>query len=193
MELASYVDSLWIVVAGILVMFMQPGFMLVETGFTRSKNSVNIVMKNFMDFSVGAVSYWAFGFALAYGGTTLGGFLAYGNFFLEGDAITYFFQVVFAATAATIVSGAVAAPGGKDGKGGKPKAAGPAAVVQGAKDGKGVKAKQNVQQAKASQPKAEGPLGGPPQPPPTQYEAMLRSQTIERGTQDMDIDNGNGV
>ena len=108
MEIASYVDSLWIVVAGILVMFMQPGFMLVETGFTRSKNSVNIVMKNFMDFSVGAVSYCAFGFALAYGGTTLGGFLAYGNFFLEGDAITYFFQVVFAATAATIVSGAVA-------------------------------------------------------------------------------------
>ena len=108
MEIASYVDSLWIVVAGILVMFMQTGFMLVETGFTRSKNSVNIVMKNFMDFSVGAVSYWAFGFALAYGGTTLGGFLAYGNFFLEGDAITYFFQVVFAATAATIVSGAVA-------------------------------------------------------------------------------------
>ena len=108
MELASYVDSLWIVVAGILVMFMQPGFMLVETGFTRSKNSVNIVMKNFMDFSVGAITYWAFGFALAYGGTTLGGFLAYGSFFLEGDSITYFFQVVFAATAATIVSGAVA-------------------------------------------------------------------------------------
>ena len=89
-------------------MFMQPGFMLVETGFTRSKNSVNIVMKNFMDFSVGAITYWAFGFALAYGGTTIGGFLAYGNFFLEGDSLTYFFQVVFAATAATIVSGAVA-------------------------------------------------------------------------------------
>ena len=108
MELATYVDSLWIVVAGILVMFMKPGFMLVETGFTRSKNSVNIVMKNFMDFSFGAITYWAFGFALAYGGTTLGGFLAYGSFFLEGDSITYFFQVVFAATAATIVSGAVA-------------------------------------------------------------------------------------
>ena len=102
------VDSLWVVIAGILVMFMQPGFMLVETGFTRSKNSVNIVMKNFMDFSVGAITYWAFGFALAYGGTTLGGFLAYGSFFLEGDSLTYFFQVVFAATAATIVSGAVA-------------------------------------------------------------------------------------
>ena len=102
------VDSLWVVIAGILVMFMQPGFMLVETGFTRSKNSVNIVMKNFMDFSVGAITYWAFGFALAYGGTTIGGFLAYGSFFLEGDSLTYFFQVVFAATAATIVSGAVA-------------------------------------------------------------------------------------
>ena len=106
--IVNSVDSLWVVIAGILVMFMQPGFMLVETGFTRSKNSVNIVMKNFMDFSVGAITYWAFGFALAYGGTTLGGFLAYGSFFLEGDSLTYFFQVVFAATAATIVSGAVA-------------------------------------------------------------------------------------
>ena len=102
------VDSLWVLIAGILVMFMQPGFMLVETGFTRSKNSVNIVMKNFMDFSVGAITYWAFGFALAYGGSTLGGFVAYGDFFLEGQASTYFFQVVFAATAATIVSGALA-------------------------------------------------------------------------------------
>ena len=51
--IVNSVDSLWVVIAGILVMFMQPGFMLVETGFTRSKNSVNIVMKNFMDFSVG--------------------------------------------------------------------------------------------------------------------------------------------
>ena len=108
MEITTYVDNLWILIAGILVMFMQPGFMLVETGFTRSKNSVNIVMKNFMDFSVGAITYWAFGFALAYGGSTLGGFIAYGNFFLEGDSTTYFFQVVFAATAATIVSGSVA-------------------------------------------------------------------------------------
>jgi len=108
MELITYIDNLWILIAGILVMFMQPGFMLVETGFTRSKNSVNIVMKNFMDFSVGAITYWAFGFALAYGGSTLGGFVAYGNFFLEGDSTTYFFQVVFAATTATIVSGSVA-------------------------------------------------------------------------------------
>ena len=108
MEIVTYVDNLWILIAGILVMFMQPGFMLVETVFTRSKNSVNIVMKNFMDFSVGALTYWAFGFAFAYGGSTLGGFIAYGNFFLEGDSSTYFFQVVFAATAATIVSGSVA-------------------------------------------------------------------------------------
>jgi len=108
MEITTYIDNLWILIAGILVMFMQPGFMLVETGFTRSKNSVNIVMKNFMDFSVGAITYWAFGFALAYGGSTLGGFVAYGNFFLEGDSTTYFFQVVFAATTATIVSGSVA-------------------------------------------------------------------------------------
>jgi len=57
MEIVTYVDNLWILIAGILVMFMQPGFMLVETGFTRSKNSVNIVMKNFMDFSVGALTY----------------------------------------------------------------------------------------------------------------------------------------
>ena len=108
MEITTYVDNLWVLMAGILVMFMHPGFMLVETGFTRAKNSVNIVMKNFMGFTVGSITYWAFGFALAYGGTSLGGFLAYGNFFLEGESLTYFFQVVFAATAATIVSGAVA-------------------------------------------------------------------------------------
>ena len=108
MEITTYVDNLWVLMAGILVMFMHPGFMLVETGFTRAKNSVNIVMKNFMGFTVCSITYWAFGFALAYGGTSLGGFLAYGNFFLEGESLTYFFQVVFAATAATIVSGAVA-------------------------------------------------------------------------------------
>ena len=51
MEITTYVDNLWVLMAGILVMFMHPGFMLVETGFTRAKNSVNIVMKNFMGFS----------------------------------------------------------------------------------------------------------------------------------------------
>jgi Amt family ammonium transporter len=104
------VDNLWVVVAAILVMFMQPGFALVEAGFTRAKNTANIVMKNFMDFSVGAVAYWVLGFGLAYGGSTLGGFLGYGEFFFNNPdrSVEWFFQVVFAATAATIVSGAMA-------------------------------------------------------------------------------------
>ncbi len=107
---ASSLDQLWLVVAAVLVMFMQPGFALVESGFTRAKNAGNIVMKNFMDFSVGALVYWAVGFGLAYGGTSVGSFFATGNwFFSDADlAATWFFQVVFAATAATIVSGAVA-------------------------------------------------------------------------------------
>ena len=109
-EVATAVDNVWVVVAGILVMFMQPGFALVEAGFTRAKNTANIVMKNFMDFSVGAISYWAFGFALAYGGTSVGGFFATGEWFFSNSdrSVEWFFQVVFAATAATIVSGAMA-------------------------------------------------------------------------------------
>ncbi len=113
-QVAIAVDTLWIVVAGILVFLMQAGFTLVEAGFTRAKNTANIVMKNFMDFSVGALVYWAIGFGLAYGGSTLGGFVAYGgvgdSFFISDRALSpsWFFQVVFAATAATIVSGAMA-------------------------------------------------------------------------------------
>ena len=105
------VDSVWLLLAAALVMFMQAGFALVEAGFTRAKNAGNIIMKNVMDFSVGGVTYWAFGFALAYGGSTLGGFLAYGDVWFFNDAERggeWFFQVVFAATAATIISGAVA-------------------------------------------------------------------------------------
>lgn len=104
------VNEVWIVLAAVLVMFMQAGFALVEAGFTRAKNAGNIIMKNVMDFSVGSIVYWAFGFALAYGGSSLGGFVAYGNFFFSDNAraSTWFFQVVFAATAATIISGALA-------------------------------------------------------------------------------------
>ena len=104
------VNEVWIVLAAVLVMFMQAGFALVEAGFTRAKNAGNIIMKNVMDFSVGSISYWAFGFALAYGGSSLGGFVAYGRFFFSDNAqaSTWFFQVVFAATAATIISGALA-------------------------------------------------------------------------------------
>jgi Amt family ammonium transporter len=110
-EVASAVNSVWIVVAAILVMFMQAGFALVEAGFTRAKNAGNIIMKNVMDFSLGSLTYWAFGFALAYGGSSIGGFFAYGDLFFFDDqsrAGEWFFQVVFAATAATIISGAVA-------------------------------------------------------------------------------------
>ena len=110
-EVAAALDSVWLVVAAILVMFMQAGFALVEAGFTRAKNAGNIIMKNVMDFSVGSITYWAFGFALAYGGSSLGGFIGYGDVFLFNDSTRageWFFQVVFAATAATIISGAVA-------------------------------------------------------------------------------------
>ncbi|NNL68688.1 MAG: ammonium transporter, partial [Acidimicrobiia bacterium] len=58
-DVAAALDEVWVVLAGILVMFMQAGFALVESGFTRAKNAGNIIMKNFMDFSVGALSYWA--------------------------------------------------------------------------------------------------------------------------------------
>ncbi len=110
-DVAAAVDNVWLVVAAMVVMFMQAGFALVEAGFTRAKNAGNIIMKNVMDFSVGGIVYWAFGFALAYGGSSVGGFLAYGDVFFFNDTARggeWFFQVVFAATAATIISGAMA-------------------------------------------------------------------------------------
>jgi Amt family ammonium transporter len=110
-EVSIAVDTLWLVFAGALVMLMQAGFALVEAGFTRAKNAGNIIMKNIMDFSVGGLTYWAFGFALAYGGSTIGGLVSHGDVFFFNDATRageWFFQVVFAATAATIISGAVA-------------------------------------------------------------------------------------
>ncbi len=110
-EVATAIDEVWLVIAAALVMVMQAGFALVEVGFTRAKNAGNIIMKNFMDFSVGGIMYWALGFGLAYGGSSVGGFFAYGDGFFFNDASRgseWLFQVVFAATAATIVSGAVA-------------------------------------------------------------------------------------
>jgi Amt family ammonium transporter len=109
-EVATAANEMWLVVAAVLVMSMQAGFTLVEAGFTRAKNAGNIIMKNFMDFSVGGLMYWAVGFGLAYGGSSVGGFFAYGDFFFSdaGRGSEWLFQVVFAATAATIVSGAVA-------------------------------------------------------------------------------------
>ena len=103
---------LWIIIAAILVFFMQAGFTLVETGFTSAKNAGNIIMKNFMDLAVGSVMFWVVGYSIMYGGETiLGGFMRDPSdlaFFSEDDWHNLFFQTVFCATAATIVSGAVA-------------------------------------------------------------------------------------
>lgn len=104
-------DMIWLVIAASMVFLMQAGFAMVETGLTRAKNAGNIIMKNLMDFSVGALAYWAVGWALMYG-TSAGGLIGTDQFFLAGAGpATYrdwMFQVVFAATAATIVSGAMA-------------------------------------------------------------------------------------
>ncbi len=101
-------DILWILVAGILVFFMQAGFALVEAGFTRAKNVGNIIMKNFMDFCIGSLVFWIVGYSIMYGGE--GAFFGAFDLFYskEGDLHSLFFQTVFAATAATIVSGAMA-------------------------------------------------------------------------------------
>ena len=116
-------DMIWLILAAALVFFMQAGFAMVETGLTRAKNAGNIIMKNLMDFSAGAVAYWAVGWALMYGAPSLGGFIGSNGFFLSYTQETmsaygvsdmsaifrdWMFQVVFAATAATIVSGAMA-------------------------------------------------------------------------------------
>ncbi|MBI2874514.1 MAG: ammonium transporter, partial [Firmicutes bacterium] len=107
--------------AAFLVFFMQAGFAFLGAGLIRSKNTVNYLTKSFMDFSLGGLAYWAFGFALMFGGSKLAPGLHLGNtwigysgFFLTGMSydvralMLWFFQMVFAATAATIVAGAVA-------------------------------------------------------------------------------------
>ncbi len=121
LTLQTTLDNVWILVAAVLVIFMQAGFALVEAGLTRAKNVANIFMKNLMDFCVGAIVFFAVGYAIAFGGNVesgLGKFIGGGGWFLAGDDVftygnldkfTFFtFQVAFAATAATIVSGAMA-------------------------------------------------------------------------------------
>jgi ammonium transporter, Amt family len=111
----THANYLWTLVAAALVFFMQAGFAMVEAGFTRAKNSINIMMKNLMDFSIGSIAFWAIGFGIMFGATSSGWFGTTG-FFLsdftpDGDPWVlafWMFQVVFAATAATIVSGAMA-------------------------------------------------------------------------------------
>jgi Amt family ammonium transporter len=108
-------DFVWTLVAAFLVFLMQAGFALVETGLTRAKNAVNICMKNLMDFSVGSLAFWIVGFGIMFG-TNPTGFFGTSGFLLSDYATDkdpwlfafWLFQVVFAATAATIVSGAMA-------------------------------------------------------------------------------------
>jgi len=112
-DLAGALDLGWMLIAATLVLFMQAGFAMVEAGFVRAKNVTNILMKNVMDASMGALVYWAVGFGLAYGLNSsgeAGSFMGAGNWFLTdfSDYGTWFFQFAFAATAATIVSGAMA-------------------------------------------------------------------------------------
>ena len=110
-DLMAAIDTTWLLVAATLVLFMQAGFALVESGFVRSKNVTNILMKNVLDACFGALVYFSVGFGLAYGAAeAANGFYGAGSFFLVGvdDYATFFFQFVFAATAATIVSGAMA-------------------------------------------------------------------------------------
>ncbi len=109
----SSIDTIWVLLGTVLVFFMQAGFAMVETGFTRSKNAGNIIMKNLMDFCLGTIVFWFIGFGLMFGGdgALIGGI----DLFARGDysstipsSAFIIFQTVFCATAATIVSGAMA-------------------------------------------------------------------------------------
>ncbi len=109
--LTSNIDSLWVINCAILVFIMQAGFMCMETGLSRHKNSINVALKNAADFGVSVVIFWIFGFGLMFG-TSYNGFFGTDLFFFKTDKaeyMTYFvFQAMFVATAATIISGAVA-------------------------------------------------------------------------------------
>ncbi len=114
-EKFSSVDTIWVLLGAVLVFFMQAGFAMVETGFTRAKNAGNIIMKNLLDFAIGTIVFWALGFGLMFG-KDHGGIIGsidllirgeYGPFTFPTPAFIIF-QTVFCATAATIVSGAMA-------------------------------------------------------------------------------------
>ena len=115
-DLINGLDTSWTLIGGFLVFFMQAGFALCESGLTRAKNTGNILMKNLMDFAIGTPCYWLIGFGIMFGGTgpIIGGFDPlvrgdYSHLGLDMPLWAYvFFQTVFCATAATIVSGAMA-------------------------------------------------------------------------------------
>ncbi len=113
-------DTGWVLIAAILVMFMQAGFAMLTAGFSRSKNACNMLMKNLMDFCFGTIAFWAVGFGLMFGAGNM--LFGTSGFFLQDTGNTfasldwsivpleckYFFQLVFCATAATIVAGSMA-------------------------------------------------------------------------------------
>ncbi len=109
--LTSNIDTLWVIDCAILVFIMQAGFMCMETGLSRHKNSINVALKNAADFGVSVVIFWIFGFGIMFG-TSYNGFFGTDLFFFKtekAEYMTYFvFQAMFVATAATIISGAVA-------------------------------------------------------------------------------------
>jgi Amt family ammonium transporter len=107
------VDYVWVLICGFLVMFMQPGFTMLEAGFSRAKNVTNVLMKNLVDYSVGSLAFFAVGFALMMGTSAYmlvgtDGFFLAGGAYDVGTLLSWFFMLVFCATAATIVSGAIA-------------------------------------------------------------------------------------
>ncbi|MDR1556059.1 MAG: ammonium transporter [Tannerellaceae bacterium] len=111
-DLALSLDTVWMLLAAMLVFFMQPGFAMVEAGFTRTKNTANILMKNMVDFSFGSLLFWAIGFGFMFGaGSFIGTPHLFSFDFIDMElpkAGFLIFQTVFCATAATIVSGAMA-------------------------------------------------------------------------------------
>jgi Amt family ammonium transporter len=118
-EIAYTIDNIVLFIAAILVLFMQAGFALVEAGFNSSKNAVNIMFKNFIDLSAGVFIYWLIGYGMMYGSAVIPGWFAWGGIGISqvgsevgagvlNPQVDWLFQVAFAATAATIVSGAVA-------------------------------------------------------------------------------------
>jgi Amt family ammonium transporter len=118
-EVAYAIDNLFLLLATVLVFFMQAGFALVEAGFNSSKNALNIMFKNFIDVNAGILIFFVFGYGLMYGSDVIPGWLGWGGFGISSTPpeagagvlspqVDWIFQVAFAATAATIVSGAVA-------------------------------------------------------------------------------------
>ena len=111
-DVDSKLNDFILVAAAALVFFMQAGFAFLGAGLIRSKNTVNYMTKSFLDFCIASLGFWAFGYALMMGGGAASGIIGLEGFFLldfeDTDLVAWFFQMVFAGTAATIIAGAVA-------------------------------------------------------------------------------------